>query len=76
MLSGWVQALSHIFPLTWEFHLVRDIITRGAGLADISKEFGGFLLYIGIVAVLFCLVFYKARAHQLAAKPEAATVEG
>ena len=63
-LSGWVQTLSHIFPLTWEFHLVRDIITRGAGLTDISREFGAFLLYIGFVAVLFCFVFYKARARR------------
>ena len=64
VLSGWVQTLSHIFPLTWEFHLVRDIITRGAGLTDISREFGAFLLYIGFVAVLFCFVFYKARARR------------
>ena len=71
VLSGWVQTLSHIFPLTWEFHLVRDIITRGAGLTDISREFGAFLLYIGFVAVLFCFVFYKARARRQRVQAEA-----
>ena len=71
VLSGWVQTLSHIFPLTWEFHLVRDIITRGAGLTDISREFGAFLLYIGFVAVLFCFVFYKARTRRQRVQAEA-----
>ena len=36
----WVLAVTHVFPLTWEFHFVRDIVTRGAGLMDISKELG------------------------------------
>lgn len=64
-MSPWVINFSHVFPLTWEFHFVRDIITRGAGFADISKEFGAFLIYIGVIAVIFCIVFYKARANML-----------
>ena len=50
-----------VFPLTWEFHFTRDIILRGAGLADISKEIGAFLIYIGVVAVLFCVKFYRSK---------------
>ncbi len=65
VLSQWVQYFSHVFPLTWEFHFVRDIVTRGAGLADIYWEFGAFLIYMGIIAVIFCVVFYKAKAHRL-----------
>ncbi len=57
----WVLNLSHVFPLTWEFHFTRDIILRGAGLADISKEIGAFLIYIGVVAVLFCVKFYRSK---------------
>ena len=57
----WVLNLSHVFPLTWEFHFPRDIILRGAGLADISKEIGAFLIYIGVVAVLFCVKFYRSK---------------
>ena len=59
--APWVQAFSHVFPLTWEFHFTRDVIQRGAGLGDISSEFGAFLVYMGIVAILFCLRFYSAR---------------
>ncbi len=33
----WVVAASHLFPLTWEYHFVRDIISRGAGRASPSE---------------------------------------
>ena len=65
-LSDWVVTVSHVFPLTWEFHFVRDIIARGAGLGDISKEFGAFLIYIGIIAVLFCFRFHRSRQELIA----------
>ena len=65
-LAPWVVALSHIFPLTWEFHFTRDIIQRGAGLADISSEIGAFLIYMAVVATLFCLRFYKSRKDLIA----------
>lgn len=63
ILSDWVQVISHIFPLTWEYHFTRDIISRGAGLMDISTELGAFLIYVGIIAVIFCVVFYKAKEN-------------
>ncbi len=66
-LSDWVLALSHVFPLTWEYHFVRDIITRGAGMGDITKIFGAFLIYIGIIAVVFCYRFHTSRQEMLAA---------
>lgn len=59
--SPWVVQLSHVFPLTWTFHFQRDVIARGAGLADVSQLFGAFLIYMGAVAILFCLRFYTAR---------------
>ena len=61
-----VIAVTHVFPLTWEFHFVRDIVTRGAGLMDISKEMGAFFVYIGIVAILFCLKFYSSKRKLIA----------
>ncbi len=63
ILSDWVQVISHIFPLTWEYHFTRDIISRGAGLMDISTEFGAFLIYVGIIATIFCVVFFKAKEN-------------
>ena len=59
--SQWAVDFSHIFPLTWQFHFVRDIIQRGAGLGDISKEIGAFMLYVACVALLFCWRFYSAK---------------
>lgn len=61
----WVLYLSHLFPLTWEYHFVRDIIARGAGFADISKELGAFLLYMAVVAILLCAKFFAARRSLL-----------
>ena len=49
--------------LTWEYHFTRDIISRGAGLMDISTEFGAFLIYVGVIAVIFCVVFFKAKEN-------------
>ena len=60
-MAPWVVNFSHVFPLTWEYHFQRDILARGAGLADIAPLLGGFLVYSGIVAVLLCLRFYTAR---------------
>ena len=62
----WVVAISHFFPLTWEFHFVRDIVARGAGLADISHELGAFLLYLAAIGIVFCWKFYRERRAQVA----------
>ena len=67
-LAPWVVSVSHIFPLTWEFHFQRDIIARGAGLGDIAQTFGAFLVYMGIVAILFCLRFYVSRRDLIKAR--------
>jgi hypothetical protein len=61
VLSEWVRIFSHVFPLTWEYHFTRDILTRGASLMDCSKEFGALMLYLGVVALVFCFCFYRAR---------------
>lgn len=60
-LEPWVVAFSHVFPLTWEFHFTRDIIQRGAHLNEISSELGAFFIYIALVAIVFCLKFYRDR---------------
>lgn len=62
-LSNWVVVLSHVFPLTWQFHFTRDIIQRGASLPSISAEVGAFLFYVGIVAILISWRFEKSRAE-------------
>ena len=60
-LAPWVVAVSHIFPLTWEFHFTRDIIQRGAHLYEISSELGAFFIYMAIIAIVFSLRFYHDR---------------
>ncbi len=60
-LSPWVVTISHIFPLTWEYHFTRDIIQRGASLSQISSEIGAFLIYVATVAILLSLKFQTSR---------------
>ena len=38
---------------------------RGAGFADISKEFGAFLLYMAVILILFGAKFFSARRAML-----------
>ncbi len=69
-LSPWVVTASHIFPLTWEFHLTRDIIQRGATLSQISSKIGAFMIYVAIVAILLSLRFHTKRNDLIKARQE------
>ena len=69
-LSPWVVTISHIFPLTWEFHFTRDIIQRGASLSQISSEIGAFMIYIAVVAILLSLRFYTKRNDLIKSRQE------
>ncbi|MDD3115151.1 MAG: ABC transporter permease [Anaerovibrio sp.] len=60
LLADWVRVGAHLFPLTWEFNFVRDILLRGASFWDIGKLFGLFLVYIGSVLGLYGLIFRHA----------------
>ena len=61
VVPSWLLAVSNVFPLVWTNRLLRDIILRGASFMDIAREFGGFMIYIGILAVLLCFRFYRER---------------
>ena len=70
ILPFWVQSLSNIVPLVWGYRLSRDVILRGASFIDCSREIGGFMLYIGIIASIICLRFYRNQQALLAGKEE------
>ena len=77
VLTEWVRVLSHFFPLTWEYHVTRDIIARGASFWDASKGFGALMLYLAAVLLVFCFCFYRARAsHRRGQTDDTAIVEG
>ena len=61
ILSPWVLKISHFFPLVWEYHFVRDIMLRGAGLWDCSRILGAFLLYVVAIALVFSLYFAREK---------------
>ena len=67
ILPFWVQTVSNIFPLVWGYRLNRDVM-RGASFMDCGREIGGFMLYIGILAALICLRFYRNHQALLAEK--------
>lgn len=63
--AGWVQTLTHVFPLRWEYEFIRDIMLRGADFSAISHELGSFLIYFGVILVVFCCCFYRVRRKML-----------
>lgn len=73
-LPDWVQVISNVFPLVWQYRFTRDVILRGASFMDCGREFGGFMLYTGVIALLFWLRFYKSRKDVLASAAQAAEV--
>jgi ABC-2 type transport system permease protein len=73
---GWVHVVSNVFPLVWEYRLVRDIILRGASFMDITQGFGGFMIYTGILAVVVCIRFYQDRNILLSQEATAAEKRG
>ena len=75
ILSDWAYVFSHIFPLTWEFHFVRDILMRGASLFDIGQIFGAFLIYTAFIVTIFYIIFYKAKTNLIAAQTQTKEVE-
>lgn len=58
-LPDWVIRASHFFPLTWEFHFVRDILMRGASAADIGNLIGLFFLYVAAIALVLGVRFHR-----------------
>lgn len=60
ILSETVQAASHFFLLVWEYQFVRDILMRGASFMDVAKGFGAFMMYVGAIAAVFYLCFYRS----------------
>ena len=69
-LSPWVVTISHVFPLTWEYHFTRDIIQRGATLSQISSEIGAFMIYVALVAILLSLRFNTKRNDLIKSRQE------
>ncbi len=59
MMPDWVHWINQIFPLTWEFKFIRDIVFRGAGFFDCAVTIGQFLIYITIIWILFSRKFDK-----------------
>ena len=61
ILPDWALLFAHFFPLTWEYHFIRDILLRGAAFMDCGKLFGGMTIYMCAIMIVFCFCFYRAR---------------
>lgn len=62
LLPEWMHWLNQIFPLTWEFKFIRDVVFRGAGFMDCAVTIGQFLLYIAAVVMIFMWKFHREQA--------------
>ena len=67
IFDGIVRAFTHLFPLAWEYDLVRDILLRGSRFWDMAGTIGGFLIYVALVALLLSRRFHSEQ-KLLAAK--------
>lgn len=59
LMPEWVRWVNQVFPLTWEFKFIRDVVFRGAGFFDFAVTLGQFLIYIAIVWIIFSRKFDK-----------------
>lgn len=57
----WVNALSHIFPLTYGAKALKDVMIRGLGFTDIWKELLIIVLYVIVFLILNSLALKKYR---------------
>lgn len=74
--ADWVVTFSHIWPLTWQFHFTRDIISRGTDFMGYAATFGAFLVYIAVIGILYTLKFYRAKKELLRQDAEERTHKG
>lgn len=59
-LTDWVQNVSHIWPLVWQYRFVRDIAQRGEFQAGVVAHYGCYLLYATVLALLVYWRYYKS----------------
>lgn len=59
---AWLQALAAVFPISYGADALRDVMLRGADLADIAANLGILWLFIAAFFVLACLNYRKKRA--------------
>ncbi|WP_407400102.1 ABC transporter permease [Anaerovibrio sp.] len=64
LMPEWVHWFNQIFPLTWEFKFIRDVVFRGAGFFDCATTIGQFMIYIAIVWIIFARKFDKEQIAQ------------
>jgi len=57
-MPEWAQAIGNIFPLTHFLRIVRGILLKGNGLAEISPEIWPMALF-AIVAVVIAVKRYR-----------------
>ncbi len=60
-LPQWVYYVSNAFPLVWQFRFFRDFGLRGMTLTDMLPVYGGFLIYLSILALFIVIRFYRSK---------------
>jgi ABC-2 type transport system permease protein len=51
-MPGWAQALGEVLPLTHFLRIVRGVMLKGSGLADVLPQLGPIALFIAAAAVI------------------------
>jgi drug efflux transport system permease protein len=58
-MPGWLQVITHVFPLRYFLEIVRGIILRGAGLAELYAQVLSLVIYGLVVMVIATRRFHK-----------------
>jgi ABC-2 type transport system permease protein len=58
-MPGWAQVIGEILPLTHFLRLVRGVMLKGAGFADLSAEFVALGVFTGVVTVVAMLRYRR-----------------
>lgn len=59
-MPGWLQEIADVLPITHGLHAIREVLLRGAGVADVLPQltFLGVFAAVGVPSGLFC--FHRA----------------
>lgn len=58
-MPGWAQALGEVLPVTHFLRMVRAVMLKGAGSADIAPDFAALLVMVAVLGALALLRFRR-----------------
>ncbi len=58
-MPGWAQAIGEVLPVTHLLRLVRAVMLKGAGFADVVPQFAALSVMVAVLGALALLRFRR-----------------